>query len=50
MRRGPIEEGRRWLEQAKEDLKWAKDLAERGEDFKGFSVCCGRVNCDWALN
>jgi HEPN domain-containing protein len=30
MRRGAKEEGMRWLEQAGEDLKWAKDLAERG--------------------
>jgi len=30
MRREAIEEGKRWLEQAREDLKWAKDLAERG--------------------
>ena len=28
--RDPLKEGRRWLEQAIEDLKWAKDLAERG--------------------
>lgn len=26
----PAEEGRRWLEQAVEDLRWARDLAERG--------------------
>jgi HEPN domain-containing protein len=36
MRREPIEEGERWLEQAVEDLKWAKDLAERG----GFHIAC----------
>mgnify|MGYP000194442672 CR=1 FL=1 len=36
MRRSPTEEGRRWLEQAKEDLKWAKDLAERG----GYHIAC----------
>lgn len=26
----------RWLEQASEDLKWAKDLAERG----GYHIAC----------
>jgi HEPN domain-containing protein len=31
-----IEEGRRRLEQASEDLKWARDLAERG----GFHIAC----------
>ncbi|MEM4311894.1 MAG: HEPN domain-containing protein [Nitrososphaerales archaeon] len=36
MRREPIEEGKRWLEQAMEDLKWAKDLAERG----GYHIAC----------
>lgn len=36
MRNEPIEEGRRWLEQASEDLKWAKDLAERG----GYHIAC----------
>jgi HEPN domain-containing protein len=36
MRRSPIEEGRRWLEQAEEDLRWAKDLAERG----GYHIAC----------
>jgi len=36
MRRDAIEEGRRWLEQAMEDLKWAKDLAERG----GYHIAC----------
>ena len=30
MRKEAKEEGKRWLEQAIEDLKWAKDLAERG--------------------
>jgi len=30
MRRGALEEGRRWMEQAKEDLKWAKELARLG--------------------
>jgi len=39
MRKEPEEEGKRWLEQAVEDLKWAKELAERG----GYSVerLCG---------
>lgn len=36
MRREAIDEGRRWLEQATEDLKWAKDLAERG----GYHIAC----------
>ena len=36
MRKSNIEEGRRWLEQAIEDLKWAKDLAERG----GYHIAC----------
>jgi HEPN domain-containing protein len=36
MRREAIEEGKRWLEQAMEDLKWAKDLAERG----GHHIAC----------
>ena len=36
MRREAIEEGKRWLEQAKEDLKWTKDLAERG----GYHIAC----------
>ena len=30
MRNSALEEGRRWLEQAQEDLRWAKHLAERG--------------------
>ncbi|HSF16254.1 MAG TPA: hypothetical protein VLK65_11950 [Vicinamibacteria bacterium] len=30
MRKSPLEEGRRWLEQAEEDLKWTDDLAGRG--------------------
>jgi HEPN domain-containing protein len=34
--RRKVAEGRRWLEQAKEDLKWAKDLAERG----GYHIAC----------
>ena len=36
MRRNPLEEGRRWLDQATEDLKWARDLAERG----GYHISC----------
>ncbi|MGQ9508666.1 MAG: HEPN domain-containing protein [Thermodesulfobacteriota bacterium] len=36
MRREGLEEGRRWLEQAEEDLKWAKDLAQRG----GYHIAC----------
>lgn len=36
MRRSPLEEGRRWLEQAQEDLRWAQDLAQRG----GFHIAC----------
>lgn len=34
--RDPLKEGRRWLEQAIEDLKWVKDLAERG----GYHIAC----------
>ncbi len=36
MRGEAIEEGKRWLEQAVEDLKWAKDLAKRG----GYHIAC----------
>lgn len=36
MRREALEEGKRWLEQAEEDLKWAKELAERG----GYHIAC----------
>jgi len=36
MRRSQIDEGKRWLEQASEDLKWAKDLANRG----GYHIPC----------
>jgi HEPN domain-containing protein len=32
----PIAEGRRWLEQARHDLRWAADLAERG----GYHIAC----------
>jgi len=36
MRRSPLDEGRRWLEQAEADLGWADDLARRG----GFHIAC----------
>ena len=36
MRKDPSEEGMRWLEQAKEDLVWTNDLAERG----GYHIAC----------
>ena len=36
MRRSPLEEGRRWLDQAKEDLHWARELARLG----GYHVAC----------
>jgi HEPN domain-containing protein len=36
MRKSGIEEGNRWLEQAKEDLKWARMLAEKG----GYHIAC----------
>jgi HEPN domain-containing protein len=36
MRRKPIEEGKRWLEQAEEDLKWSDELAKRG----GYHIAC----------
>ncbi len=36
MRRSALEEGKRWMEQAEEDLRWAKDLAERG----GYHLAC----------
>lgn len=36
MRRSPLEEGRRWLDQAEEDLRWAEDLAQRG----GYHIAC----------
>lgn len=34
--REPKSEGKRWLEQAIEDLRWAKDIAERG----GYHIAC----------
>ncbi|GFN23694.1 HEPN domain-containing protein [Thermanaeromonas sp. C210] len=36
MRRAPAEEARRWLDQAREDLKWARRLAEEG----GYHIAC----------
>jgi HEPN domain-containing protein len=36
MRHEPIAEGLRWLEQARHDLRWAADLAERG----GYHIAC----------
>lgn len=36
MKRTPLEEGRRWLDQAREDLKWAQHLAEEG----GYHIAC----------
>lgn len=36
MRGSPSDEGLRWLEQAKEDLRWTRDLAERG----GYHIAC----------
>jgi len=36
MRKEPVEEGKRWLEQASEDLKWSSELAERG----GYHIAC----------
>jgi HEPN domain-containing protein len=36
MRGSPSDEGLRWLEQAREDLHWAGDLAERG----GYHIAC----------
>src|SRR3990172_1616102 len=36
MRKTPIEEGRRWLEQAEHDLKWAGLHAEQG----GYHLAC----------
>ena len=36
MRENPNQEGKRWLLQAKEDLKWARHLAEQG----GWHLAC----------
>lgn len=30
MRGNPLDEGRRWLAQAQEDLRWTRHLAEEG--------------------
>src|SRR2546430_17226163 len=34
--RSPLEEGRRWLEQAEEDLRWADHLTQHG----GYHIAC----------
>lgn len=36
MRNDSIKEGKRWLSQAEEDLKWTKHLAEQG----GWYIAC----------
>ena len=36
MRKEPDEEGKRWLEQASEDLKWSSELSKRG----GYHIAC----------
>ena len=36
MRESALEEGKRWLEQASEDLRWARELAEKG----GYHIAC----------
>ncbi len=36
MRKGPLEEGHRWLEQAAEDLRWARELVRLG----GYHIAC----------
>ena len=36
MRPEPLEEGRRWLDQAREDLRWADHLAREG----GYHIAC----------
>ncbi len=36
MRRSPRDEGRRWLDQAREDLHWANELARLG----GYHLAC----------
>lgn len=36
MRNSAREEGQRWLDQAQEDLKWARHLAEQG----GYHIAC----------
>jgi len=63
MRRSPLEEGRRWLDQAKEDLHWARELARLGgyhiacflaqqvaeKALKAYSLRSGRGGCAGAL-
>jgi HEPN domain-containing protein len=36
MRRSPLEEGKRWIDQAREDLKWARELVRLG----GYHIAC----------
>ncbi len=36
MRRSPLEEGSRWLDQANEDLRWARHLLQEG----GYHLAC----------
>jgi HEPN domain-containing protein len=36
MRLEPLEEGRRWLEQARDDLRWAEHLAREG----AYNIAC----------
>lgn len=36
MRKSPSDEGKRWLERAKEDLKWARELLEKS----GYYLVC----------
>jgi HEPN domain-containing protein len=36
MRQNPLDEGRRWLSQATEDLKWARRLSDEG----GWHIAC----------
>lgn len=36
MRRNPLEEGKRWIDQAREDLKWARELVRLG----GYHIVC----------
>ena len=36
MRPEPLEEGRRWLDQARDDLRWAEHLAREG----GYNIAC----------
>jgi HEPN domain-containing protein len=36
MRKSPLEEGRRWLDQANQDLRWTRHLAQEG----GYHLAC----------